>query len=160
MCRTRVLRIRKYYMRAHMEGNFYVIINNYDRVDYYVATLAHGIKMSPQATVLALLYLVYALALAQTQSDIACSAPAGIQSTCVCQTDGGKSIDLRPLAKSDGTAKYVILNIEYLYYSCTKNLLVNTDSGHGITVRVNGAVQQGFIQVVVNGGASFSHAPY
>ena len=120
--------------------------------------------MSPQATVLALLYLVYALALAQTQSDIACSAPAGIQSTCVCQTDGGKSIDLRPLAKSDGTAKYVILNIEYLYYSCTKHLLVNTDSGHGITVRVNGTdtsvyYSRDLFRLWLS-GASFSDAPY
>jgi hypothetical protein len=58
---------------------------------------------------LALLYLGYALvSLTLAQSDEVCSVPAGTQSTCVCQTDSGRTIDLRPLAKKDGTAMYVV----------------------------------------------------
>ena len=68
--------------------------------------------MSLQPTLLALLYLGYTLIpLILAQNDRACPAPAGqgAQSTCTCQTDSGLTIDLRPLAKSDGTAKYVVL---------------------------------------------------
>ena len=81
---------------------------------------------------LALLYLGYGLiSLTLGQSDEACPVPAaaGTQSTCVCQTDGGRTIDLRPLAKKDGTARYVVLSntssadpLEYSY-NCTTLLL-------------------------------------
>lgn len=78
----------------------YVIIN-VDRL---------AMKMS---LLLALIYLGYALiSLTLAQNDKACPA-TGTQSTCVCQTDSGLIIDLRPLAKTDGTAKYVILIKHY-----------------------------------------------
>ena len=60
----------------------------------------------------ALLCLICALvsqAVAQGTGDKACDAPTGTGSgsTCMCQTDAGKVIDLTPLSRSDGKAKYV-----------------------------------------------------
>ena len=57
----------------------------------------------------ALLCLICALvsqAVAQGTGDKACAAPKS-GSTCMCQTDAGKVIDLTPLSRSDGKAKYV-----------------------------------------------------
>lgn len=79
---------------------------------------------------LPLLYLGYGLvSLTLGQGDEACPVPAGTQSTCVCQTDSGRTIDLRPLAKKDETARCVVLSntssgdpIEYSY-NCSILLL-------------------------------------
>lgn len=70
--------------------------------------------VSNRPTLPALLCLICALVslAVAAQGDTACSAPTGdgSQSTCVCQTDAGQIIDLRPLAKSDGKAKYVTVS--------------------------------------------------
>ena len=60
---------------------------------------------------LCLICAVVSLAVA-AQGDTACPAPTGdgSQSTCVCRADDGQNIDLRPLAKSDGKAKYVTVS--------------------------------------------------
>ena len=64
----------------------------------------------PDQQNLPLLFLGYGLiSLNFGQSDEACPMPAGTQSTCVYQTDSGRIIDLRPLTKKDGTARYVVL---------------------------------------------------
>ena len=77
-------------------------------------------RMSPQSLVstalLCLTCALVALAVAQTTDspDNQCPAPAGsgAQSTCVCQTDTGQIIDLRPLANSNGTARYRSIYIQ------------------------------------------------
>ncbi len=74
------------------------------------------LKMSLRPTVLALLYLAMGCALvslAVAGDDEACPAPTGpgAQSTCVCQTDAGQIIDLRPLANFNGTARYIYVKI-------------------------------------------------
>ena len=67
---------------------------------------------SNRPILLALLYLSCALvSLTVAQSaktpapPTACADPTGGKSTCVCQTSAGQTIDLRPLSKTDGTAK-------------------------------------------------------
>lgn len=58
----------------------------------------------------ALLCLICALVSLAVTDDTQCNAPTGSKSTCMCQTDAGV-IDLSPLARSDGKAKYVtVLN--------------------------------------------------
>ena len=67
--------------------------------------------MSVRTSLLAILYLGFPLCALVSptlaQDDKVCPTPAGTQSTCTCQTDDGSVIDLSPLAKTDGTAKYV-----------------------------------------------------
>ena len=53
------------------------------------------------------------LAVAQG-SDVTCSAPSGVKSSCVCQTDAGQVIDLRPLSESNGKAKYVTVYLIFI----------------------------------------------
>ena len=69
--------------------------------------------VSTLSALLCLICTLVSLTVAQTTNspDSQCPAPTGggAQSTCVCQTDSGKIIDLRPLdrASKDGKAKYV-----------------------------------------------------